>query len=168
LLRKAKRTIMRSRYFPFVAGLCLAVVVPAQAVLFTANSTIGAGDTNYDGEDIVVVGCTVTINGAHSFADVLVLEDGTITEGGQTTNAGEGLTLSVSDNVIVEGGSSIVADAAGYGPGLGEGAGRSAITDSPYGFNVTSGGGGGYGGNGATSFAGAAGGGGLWFFPGSR
>ena len=48
----------------WLAVVCFAPV--SRAVTFTGNVTISEGDTTYDGQDIIVNGATVTINGAHS------------------------------------------------------------------------------------------------------
>jgi hypothetical protein len=137
----------------------LFLVHTARAVLFTSDTSIGSTDTNYDGEDIIVLGCTVTIDGPHAFSDMLIVGDGLVTHS-EITNAGSGgLDLTISNNLVIEAGSAISADGQGFGPGLGVGAGATLTSDFPFGFPDTSGGGGGYGGNGGSSFAGATGGG---------
>ncbi len=50
-----------------------------QAVVFTSHTAIGVGNTTYDGQEIVVSNCTITINGPHSFASLLVTNGGAIT-----------------------------------------------------------------------------------------
>src|SRR5688572_14165487 len=63
--------------------LCLAAGadfgVHAQTITFTTDTTIGIIDTNYDGADIVVTNCTLTVDGAHSFARLQILNGGTLT-----------------------------------------------------------------------------------------
>ena len=51
----------------------------AWAIIFTNNSSISFQDTNYDGADIVVTNCTVTVDGAHAFASLRVLNGGVLT-----------------------------------------------------------------------------------------
>ena len=51
----------------------------ASAVIFTTNTAIGVKNTNFDGQDIVVIGCTLTVDGTHSFSDVLLLDGGILT-----------------------------------------------------------------------------------------
>ena len=49
----------------------------AFGLTFTSNTTIGTGDPTYDGQDLVVSNCTLTVNGAHNFASLL-LTNGTV------------------------------------------------------------------------------------------
>lgn len=51
----------------------------AATAVFTNNTAIGAVDTNYDGMDIVVTNCVLTIDGAHEFSSLLVGGGGTLT-----------------------------------------------------------------------------------------
>ena len=58
-------------------ALWLAVVAFAplsRAVTFTGNVLISEGVTTYDGRDIIVDGATVTINGAHSFTSLSLID----------------------------------------------------------------------------------------------
>ena len=50
-----------------------------RAVVFTSNTAISAVDASYDGADIVVSNCTVTVDGAHSFASLQVANGGVLT-----------------------------------------------------------------------------------------
>ena len=63
---------------------CLA----ASAVTFTNDTAIASYDTNYDGLDITVTNCTVTVDGVHSFASLQVLSGGAVTH-----SAGEDGTI---------------------------------------------------------------------------
>lgn len=60
------------------------------AATFLVNTTIGPGNSNYDGGPVVVSNCTVTIDGPHSFSSVEVGAGGVLTHsivpGGVTTN----------------------------------------------------------------------------------
>src|SRR6476646_5210195 len=65
-------------------GLSLAIVLaaslPARAVVtFTNDTVINAFDTTYDGADVVVTNCTLTVNGPHAFSNLLVAAGGTLT-----------------------------------------------------------------------------------------
>ena len=42
------------------------------AATFTTSVTISESDTTYDGQDIAVNGATLTVNGAHRFASLLL------------------------------------------------------------------------------------------------
>ena len=76
------------------AALCLFAIllttmVCGAATVITNNTAISPLDASYDGADIVVSNCTVTVNGAHSFNSVLVVGGGVLTHtylpGGTTT-----------------------------------------------------------------------------------
>jgi hypothetical protein len=65
-------------------GLCLVLVamfgLSARAsVVFTNDTIIHSFDTNYDGADLVVSNCTLTVNGPHAFSNVLVAAGGRLT-----------------------------------------------------------------------------------------
>ena len=49
----------------------------AKAITFTNDTAIGAGNTAYDGQEVAVSGCTLTVDGVHSFAS-LVLAGGAV------------------------------------------------------------------------------------------
>ena len=51
----------------------------ARAVTFTNDTALSSYNTNYDGMDIVVTNCTLTVDGAHSFASLQVLNGGNLT-----------------------------------------------------------------------------------------
>jgi hypothetical protein len=57
----------------------LAPALPAQVVTFTTNVVIGINDTNYDGLELVVTNCALTVDGPHSFASLLVQPGGVLT-----------------------------------------------------------------------------------------
>ncbi len=86
---------------PFVAGLGLLLFIAtsasAYAITFTNDTTIGVLDTNYDGAEIVVTNCTLTVDGSHAFSNVLVTVGGTLTH--TFTNSG---ILSLSRSFLDE------------------------------------------------------------------
>src|ERR1019366_2320352 len=49
------------------------------AVVFTNNTAISPLDLTYDGADITVNNCTVTVDGPHAFASLQVLTGGVVT-----------------------------------------------------------------------------------------
>jgi hypothetical protein len=53
--------------------------LPAGAITFTNDTAIGFNNTNYDGADLVVTNCTLTVDGLHSFASLQVVNGGTLT-----------------------------------------------------------------------------------------
>jgi hypothetical protein len=51
----------------------------AQAITFTSDTAISFTNTDYDGLDIIVTNCTLTVDGAHTFASLQVLNAGNLT-----------------------------------------------------------------------------------------
>lgn len=137
---------MNSRPLILIAlGLSL---LPAgiKAVTFTNDTTIAADNSTYDGQPIIVSGCTLTLDGPHTFASVLVTNAGWIRHSDPASNrfdltiAGDlvvvtnssfygNARLIVQGNATIDPGGSLFANARGYpvgtnnGPGAG---GRSA------------------------------------------
>ncbi len=107
--------------------------------VFTASQIIASGNTTFDGQDIAVIGATLTANGAHSFDSLQLINGATVTHSAGSVG---GLNLTLGD-MIVDSTSQISADGRGYaggqGPGVGGGASEAA-------------GGGGHGGAGGTGF----------------
>jgi hypothetical protein len=99
----------------------------------------------YDGLNIVISNCTLTVDGLHSFASLQVLDGGNLTHSFLTT-AGSGLNLTITGDVTVTPGGTINVNGRGYDGGNSPGAGRSA--GSPL-----SGSGAGHGGYGGQSVA---------------
>jgi hypothetical protein len=67
--------VSRTSTASFLAVFILALLLGAarsQGITFTTNTTIIEGDITYNGQDVIVDGATVTINGAHSFNSVLL------------------------------------------------------------------------------------------------
>ncbi|MGA2180363.1 MAG: carboxypeptidase-like regulatory domain-containing protein [Verrucomicrobiota bacterium] len=64
-----------------IAGFIALILVrlPAFATTFTNDTTINANDTNYEGADIVVTNCTVTVDGPHAFSSLFVAAGGALT-----------------------------------------------------------------------------------------
>jgi hypothetical protein len=101
---------------------------PVRAVTFFTPVTIAESDTTYDGQDIVVSGCAVTINGVHSFASLTVQDGGTITH-----SPGIPMNLTISGEVVVMTGSTIDVSGRGYGQQSGPGAGYVGGSGAGYG-----------------------------------
>lgn len=57
------------------------LIVNASAAWITNDTLIDIADTNYDGADILITNCTLTVNGAHSFANLQILAGGRLTHG---------------------------------------------------------------------------------------
>jgi hypothetical protein len=64
----------------FLLALSLSLFLPvhARAVVFFNNTNISPVNTSYDGQDIVVSNCTVTVDGAHGFASLMVTANGVL------------------------------------------------------------------------------------------
>src|SRR5215471_999350 len=67
-----------SRTILFFICLLFALSSPG-AVVFTNDTTIHSFDTNYDGNDIIVSNCTLTVDGPHGFLSLLVGPAATVT-----------------------------------------------------------------------------------------
>lgn len=121
----------------------------ANAVTFTVNTTIGVGDTTYDGQDVVVQGCTLTVDGPHTFVSLTLLDGGVLTHSayGSGDNAELGLNLTVTGDMLVDASSRMDVNGRGYAciNGVSYGPGAGTGTRSDYGGG---GGGGAFGGNG--------------------
>jgi hypothetical protein len=62
-----------------LAALLVFASLSVFAVTFTSDTVIGIGNTTYDGTDIVVTNCTLTVDGPHGFNSVLVAAGGVLT-----------------------------------------------------------------------------------------
>ena len=124
----------------FISGLILYPTI-AQGVTFTSDTLIDAGNYNYDGNDIIVDGCVLTVNGVHAFDSLEVINGGMVTH--SAAEAGQAdykIHLTITKDVNIGSGCSISAGGKGYGPAQGPGKGT---LEGSY-----LGGGGGYGGYG--------------------
>ena len=133
---------------PVAALLLLLHGFTVAAVTFTTDTLIGVGNNAYDGMEIVISNCTLTVDGSHSFASLQVLDGGNLTHSFLTGGSGlnSGLNLTITGDISVTSGGRINVDGRGYSTGAGKGQGFSA--GSPL-----SGSGAGYGGYGGQSVA---------------
>ncbi len=70
----------KSSFSLLIAVACLGVAsAHATPVVFTNNTAISPINPGFDGADIVVSNCTVTVDGAHGFNSVLVTAGGVLT-----------------------------------------------------------------------------------------
>ena len=147
-----------------IGGILGAVPARADTHIFTTNTTISDTNFTYEGDDIVVQGCTLTINGGHEFNSLTVERNASNQAGVVTHTTGftngtiNGCFLTIATDASIQGASgSLVASrmdvsAKGYGSASGPGAGGSSS-------GYTGGGGAGYGGkggNGASTAGGLA------------
>jgi hypothetical protein len=134
------------------AALFLTWQATAATFTFTTNTTIGVGNTAYDGQDIVIRDCTVTVAGAHAFNSLRLTNLAVLTHSpAPQGEANFQINLAIARDLTVDYPSRIEATARGYAGASGPGAGGSSAS--------ASGGGGGHGGFGGTSSAGTSGGG---------
>ncbi len=87
-----------------LAGLLFAAFAPkTPAVVFTTSTTIGPLDTNYDGADVVISNCTVTVDGAHTFASLRVAPGGTLTHLFSPNGLSTGLEFAYNEPQVLTG-----------------------------------------------------------------
>ena len=67
----------------------------ASAITFTQNTTISATDTTYDGQDVVISGATVTIDGAHTFNTLTITANGVVTTSIETKLEVTAITIQI-------------------------------------------------------------------------
>ena len=67
------------RHWAFFVLVLPLTALTARAVTFTNDTAISFNNTNYDGADIVVTNCTLTVDGPHSFASLQVLNGANLT-----------------------------------------------------------------------------------------
>ncbi|MBI5383453.1 MAG: hypothetical protein HZA90_02060 [Verrucomicrobia bacterium] len=133
--------------------LALALILPlasARAALITTNTALSPGDTTYEGAALIVSNCTLTVNGAHSFASLLLTDGAVLTHSpapaGETNNR---LDLAIAGELTIDATSRVDVNAKGYGSAAGSSAGTNDY------YNAS---GGGHGGPGGNAYGGIAGG----------
>ncbi len=68
-----------ARAYSLSLAVLFAQALSVGAITFTNDTVIGINNTNYEGADIAVTNCTVTVDGVHSFASLQVLNAGVLT-----------------------------------------------------------------------------------------
>jgi len=104
--------------------------LPGATVWFTQDTVISAMDTNYDGAEISISNCTVTVSGAHRFARLHLLTGATLTHPHNGTEVPAGLNLSIDGDLLIEPGARVDVSGRGYPAGTGPGAGKPALYGS--------------------------------------
>ncbi len=117
---------------------------------FARDTIITEANLAYEGQDVVVSGCTVTIYGPHSFHSLTVTNNGVVNHPAPSGPTTYSLNLTIAGDAQVDAGSMISGDGLGYPGATGPGAGGNS--------GDWGGGGGGYGGIGGNGNAGASGG----------
>jgi hypothetical protein len=132
-------------------GLC-AWEAGAATYTFTNNTLIAAGNPTYDGQDIVVSSCTVTVDGAHPFRSLRLTNSAVVTHSpAPNGEADHQINLTIAQDMAVDYSSRIEATGRGYAAASGPGSGASSA--------LAGGSGGGHGGLGGTGSDDTSGGG---------
>ncbi|MCX6878918.1 MAG: hypothetical protein NTW21_34680, partial [Verrucomicrobia bacterium] len=117
-------TTMKNMKTLLIALALTLSLTDAGAITFNTNTAIGNGNTTYDGQDITVSGCTLTVDGPHNFASLAVTNGGVLTHSAAPNGeANNRLDLTITGDVTVDATSAIQANGRGYGPDSGPGAG---------------------------------------------
>ncbi len=108
----------RSPWYPTEPNnLYLASFTYVDNLEFASNITIASENDFYENEDIIVNGCTLTLNGQHSFRNLSIINNGVVTH-----DADSILELTVSGDLLIESGGSLHANGKGYAAYTGPGA----------------------------------------------
>ncbi|MBN1671707.1 MAG: hypothetical protein JXR37_11765, partial [Kiritimatiellae bacterium] len=97
-------------------GIASLLCVPAGAATntFTVDTVVTNGDLTYEGDDIIVNGCTLTIDGPHTFNSLSIVTNGTLTHPACTNTAEYRVDLTISNSLLIESTARIAASARGY------------------------------------------------------
>ena len=142
---RGTRSRMPPRPAPALIACLLGSALAAQAALFSASATIEEGDTTYDGQDIIVSNCTLTVNGPHAFASLSLIHNATLAHTACTDEQVYAIDLTISGALTLDASSKI--DVTGRGFRAGRTAGNSSVGGATWPS------GGSYGGLGAGSSA---------------
>ena len=125
-------------------------------VVVSNDTTVGVGDTTYDGVNLRIVGATMTLDGHHGFQNVELLDGAVLTHPETTLTDEPGLDVEAW-TFCIDSNSSVNVDARGYlGGGHAENTGFSQGRTYTNALGSTSYAGGSYGGPGGTLSAGVA------------
>jgi hypothetical protein len=109
LMHACEEFPMKPARFAAVAALLLCAGLTHAQIVITSNTTIAPGDPAYQNQDIVVHGCTVTINGAQNFTSLtiernesnapgIVTHDATFSSGGVN-----GMFITLAGDLFIQG-----------------------------------------------------------------
>ena len=87
------------------------------ATLFTSPGVISSSDSTHDGQDLVIRGVSVTIDGAHSFSALQLLEGAVLAHSATTADNEFRMDLTLSGGLLIDETSSINVIGRGYLPG---------------------------------------------------
>ncbi len=108
----------RARSLGGVYGEATYLVQVIAANVVTADTTIASTDTSLDGTSVVVAAGTLTVEGPHTFRDLVVLDGASVTHPATTAEQVNRLELNLSRDLFVAPGGAIDADALGYQGGV--------------------------------------------------
>jgi len=100
---------MKSPGFLALAALVLSAGLAQAQIVITTDTTIAPGDPAYQNRDIIVRGCTVTINGAQAFTSLTIERDesnepGIVTHTTTFSDAGvNGMFLTIVGDLLTQG-----------------------------------------------------------------
>src|SRR4051812_45331355 len=105
--------------FAAVAALVVPLTIDpvslhASTIILTNSITISEANTNYDGQDLVISGATVTVDGSHSFASLLLTNDAVLTHSSCSPTETHTLDLIVTNQIVVSSNSRIDVSGKGY------------------------------------------------------
>jgi hypothetical protein len=104
---------------PILLLLAVAGARPLQGatIVLSQATVISTEDLSYDGADLVVSNCTVTIAGAHQFSSLAVVKGGLVTHPASTASQEFRMELAIQGQLQIDATSSIDVTGAGYLPG---------------------------------------------------
>ena len=70
----------------------------------TGTLTIGVGDSTYQGQDILIDGGTLVLQGAHQFHSIQLIHGGSLRHAPTSGDTGDGLDLTLGGELIADGG----------------------------------------------------------------
>ena len=128
---------------PYVLVASFDVRPAVETATFTTNTLIASDDHTYDGNNIIIDGCTLTVNGEHLFNNLQIINGGILTHSAAPSgDPNNRLDLIIMQDLTVDSNSMISAEGKGYSAAQGPEPG----TSNAY----SNGGGGGHGGRGGS------------------
>ncbi len=100
-----------------LGGVYGEVVYPVEVIaanVITANTTIADGDTSLDGSSVVVEAGTLTVEGSHTFRDLVVLNGADVTHPAAAVGEDQGVLLTLNRDLFVACGAAIDVSERGY------------------------------------------------------
>ena len=97
----------------FFLGLFLSAEVSAD-VIISQNTTISAENTAYDNQSLIIDGCTVTVDGSHTFQALTLRSNAVLTHSGATTTTTSKLDLNIATTLTIDSTSKIDVSGRGY------------------------------------------------------